>query len=131
DAVLLELVVYKTRRGAGEAVETAADRAAAREQIAMCWRAGEFAAEVFRQRRESRFRDHVRQGHIPFACEPRTEVLHLPSDRCHGASPLPCHLSDELFTVANLSVKPHSGRGARIRAYRPIRYPRRRSGYMR
>src|SRR4051794_16880121 len=36
-AVLLKLVVYKSRLGAREAVEMATDRAAAREQLTICF----------------------------------------------------------------------------------------------
>ena len=48
DAVLLKLVVYKPRLCAGEAVEMAADRAAAREQFTICAGAGIFASQLVR-----------------------------------------------------------------------------------
>jgi hypothetical protein len=55
DALLLKLVVYKPRLSAGEAIEMAADRAAAREQPTTCADAVEFAAQLFGQCRRSRF----------------------------------------------------------------------------
>src|SRR5262245_16296244 len=55
DAVLLKLVVYKPRLGAGEAVEMAADSTAAREKITVCFDAGKFAAQLFSQCRKPRF----------------------------------------------------------------------------
>ena len=46
DAVLLELVVYKPRLRAGEAVEMTADRAAAGEQFAIRTGAGKFTSQL-------------------------------------------------------------------------------------
>src|SRR5262245_62183528 len=47
DTVLLKLVIYEPRLGTREAVEMAADRTAAREQITIYFGAGEFTAQLF------------------------------------------------------------------------------------
>src|ERR1700675_369428 len=120
--MLLKLFIDESRLGAGEAVEMAADRATAREQLTICVGASIFASQFVAECREPRLRDHVRQRHITFACEGRTKILHLQTERRHDGSLCPTKLSDR-DTIARRSAKSHSGRRLKITAQRLLRYP--------